>query len=136
MPSLKRPNAPDRLPSSDFGNLFDRPRAVRGSNVTSVNSTPSPLSTPSNYIAAQRRALRSSEGGNAYTATTSPLASPSPGIVRQRPKLERRSYYSDVIVVTPEKTNNILSPSNEVPLVIEEDPVLIKKNNGIRIIVS
>ena len=127
MPSLKRPNAPDRLPSSDFGNLFGRPRAVRGSDLTSANSSPSPLSTPNNYISTQRRALRSSEGGNAYPATTSPLASPPLAIVRQRPKLERRSYYSDVIVVSPDKTNNTFSSSKEVPLIIEEDPVLIKK---------
>ena len=126
MPSLNRPNAPDRLPSCDFGNLFGRPRAVRGSDLTSANSSPSPLSTPNNYIAAQRRALRSSEGGNAHPATTSPLASPPLSVVRQRPKLERRGYYSDVIVVSPDKTNNIFSPSNEVPLIIEEDPVLIK----------
>ena len=127
MPSLNRPNAPDRLPSSDFGNLFDRPRAFRGSALASANSSPSPLSTPNNYIAAQRRGLRSSEGGNAYPGTASPLASPPLTIVRQRPKLERRSYYSDVIGVSPEKTNNIFSPSDEVPLIIEEDVVLIKK---------
>ena len=130
MPSLKRPNAPDRLPSSDFGNLFGRPRAVRGSDLASANSTPSPLSTPNSYIAAQRRALRSSEGGNAYPATTSPLASPPLAIVRQRPKLERRSYNSDVIVVSPDKTNNVFSPSKEVPLIIEEDPVVVKNRTA------
>ena len=130
MPSLNRPNAPDRLPSCDFGNLFGRPRAVRGSDLTSANSSPSPLSTPNNYIAAQRRALRSSESGNAYPAASSPLASPPLSVVRQRPKLERRGYYSDVIVVSPDKTNNIFSPSNEVPLIIEEDPVLIKNRTA------
>ena len=130
MPSLNRPNAPDRLPSSDFGNLFDRPRALRGSDLASANSSPSPLSTPNNYIAAQRRVLRSSEGGNAYPATVSPLASPPLNIVRQRPKLERRSYYSDVIVVSPDRINNAFLPSNEVPLIIEEDPVLIKKRTA------
>ena len=126
MPSLNRPNAPDRLPSSDFGNLFGRPRAVRGSDRTSANSSPSPLSTPNNYNTAQRRTIRSSEGGNTYPVTTSPLASPPLNVGRQRPKLERRSYYSDAIVVSPDKSNNILSPSNEVPLIIEEDPAPLK----------
>lgn len=132
MPSLNRPNAPDRLPSSDFGNLFGRPRAVRGSDLTSANSTPSPLTTPNNYIAAQRRALRSSEGANAAPVPTSPLASPPLAVVRQRPKqAERRSYYSDPsasAVSPPHELFNIPSLSSEVPLIVEEEEPTPLKN--------
>lgn len=130
MPSLNRPNAPDRLPSSDFGNLFGRPRAVRGSDLTSANSTPSPLTTPNNYIAVQRRALRSSEGANAVSVPTSPLASPPVAVVRQRPKqAERRSYYSDPSAVsTPHEPFSIPSPFSEVPLIVEEEEPAPLKN--------
>ena len=131
MPSLNRPNAPDRLPSSDFGNLFGRPRAIRGSDLSNLNSTPSPLTTPSNYIAAQRRALRSSEGANSNPALNSPLASPSPLVARQRPKqAERRSYHSDVSAASPRESSNISSPSYGFPLVIEEEPVPLKNRTA------
>lgn len=123
MPSLNRPNAPDRLPSSDFGNLFGKPRAVRGSDFASPTSTPSPLTTPSNHIAAQRRALRSSESANSNPTSNTPLASPSPFVARQQPKqAERRSYHSDVSATSPRETSNVSSPSSEVPLIIEEGP--------------
>lgn len=63
MPSLNRPNAPDRLPSSDFGNLFSRPRALRASDPLSPSSTVSPLSFPPNFFPQprKRRTIRSSE---------------------------------------------------------------------------
>lgn len=131
MPSLNRPNAPARLPSSDFGNLFGRPRAIRGSDVASSNTTPSPLTSPSNYIAAQRRALRSSEGANSNPASNSPLASPSPLVARQRPKYaERRSYHSDVSAAPLRERSNVSSPSSEVPLSIEEEPVPLKNRTA------
>ena len=131
MPSLNRPNAPDRLPSSDFGNLFGRSRAIRGSDFTSPNSTPSPLTTPTNYIAAQRRALRSSEGANAAPATNSPWTSPPLAAVRQRPKqAERRNYYSEVSAVSPHEPSNVASPSNDTPLIIEPEPVQPKNRTA------
>ena len=67
MPSLNRPNAPDRLPSSEFGSLFSRPRALRASDPLSSNSTVSPLSFPPSYVGVQsrkRRTIRSSEFAN------------------------------------------------------------------------
>lgn len=132
MPSLNRPNAPDRLPSSDFGNLFGRPRAVHGSDLTSPISTPSPLTTPTNYIAAQRRMLRSSEGANANPAPTSPLASPpTPLVARQRPKqVDRRSYHSDISAASPRESSRVASPSNETPLIIEEEPIPLKRRTA------
>lgn len=118
MPSLNRPNAPDRLPSSDFGNLFGRPRAKRGSDLASSNSTPSPLTTPANYIAAQRRVLRGSEGAN------SPLTSPSAFTLRERQKqAERRSYHLNASTGSPREASHISPPSSEFPLIIEEEPI-------------
>ena len=131
MPSLNRPNAPDRLPSSDFGNLFDRPRAVRGSDLASANSTPSPLTTPNNYIAAQRRALRSSEGAIPSQAPNSPLASPPLVVVRQRSKqAETRSYHSDASVVSSHEPISVSSPSSEIPLIIEEGPAPLRNRTA------
>lgn len=87
MPSINRPNAPDRLPSADFGSLFFRSRALR-STENSSNTTPSPLTSPKNNASAQRRANRHSE-------SSSPLASPS-YIVSPRPlHIVRRSYRSE-----------------------------------------
>lgn len=127
MPSLNRPNAPNHLPSSDFGNLFGRPRAVRGSDLASSNSSPSPLTTPSNYSAAQRRVLRSSEGASSNQISHSPLASPSAFVARQRPKQAgRRSYHSDVSATSPRESGHVSSHSGEVPLIIEEEPVPLK----------
>lgn len=127
MPTLNRPNAPDRLPSSDFGNLFGRPRAIRGSDLASQNSTPSPLTTPANYISAQRRVLRNSEAGNPNPISNSPLASPSPLGARQFPRqTERRSYNSDASGASPREPSKVSSPSSEVPLIVEEEPVPIK----------
>ena len=86
MPSLKRPNAPDRLPSSDFGNLFSRPRALRASDPLSPGSTVSPLSFAPNNIFAQprkRRTIRSSEFGS--PGSYLPLESPSIATAQGRP---------------------------------------------------
>lgn len=132
MPSLNRPNAPVRLPSSDFGNLFDRPRAVRGSDHASPTNTPSPLTTPTNYIAAQRRVLRSSEGANPIPSPTSPSASPpTPLVARQRPKqVERRSYHSDIGTTSPRDIGHVVPPPREIPLIVEEEPVRLKSRRA------
>ena len=134
MPSLNRPNAPDRLPSSDFGNLFGRPRAIRGSDLGSSNNSsshPSPLTTPSN-IAAQRRALRSSEGSNTIPAANSPLASPSPFVTaRPRPKgVARRSYHSDASAASPLESSNIASLSSELPFVLGNESAPLRDRTG------
>lgn len=127
MPTLNRPNAPDRLPSSDFGNLFRRPRAVRGSDLASSNNTPSPLTTPNSYVAAQRRVLRGSEGTSSYSASNSPLTPAPPFVARQRPKqADRRSYHSDASAASRQRSSNLSSPSGEVPLVIEEELAPLK----------
>lgn len=131
MPTLNRPNAPDRLPSSDFGNLFGRPRAVRGSDLASPNTTPSPLTSPTNYIAAQRRAFRSSESGNSNPTTSSPFPSPSPLGARQRPKqTERRSYHSDANAASPREPSNVSSPFGEDPVIVEEEPAPLKNRTA------
>ena len=127
MPSLNRPNAPDRLPSSDFGNLFGRPRAIRGSEFASAKNTPSPLTTPSNYIAAQRRVVHSSEGANSNPASNSPLVSPSSLVARQRPKLvERRKYFSDASDASPRDSSNLRSAPSEVSQTIEAKPTPLR----------
>ena len=91
MPSLNRPNAPDRLPSSDFGNLFSRPRALRASDPLSPISTVSPLSFPPNSIFAQprkRRTIRSSEFSN--PDSNLPLVSPGIATAQGRPNSVER----------------------------------------------
>lgn len=132
MPSLNRPNAPDRLPSSDFGNLFGRPRAIRGSDLGSSSSHPSPLTTPGNNIAAQRRAFRTSEGSNAIPAATSPLASPSPFVTaRPRPKgVARRSYHSDASAASPPESSNVASPSNELLFILGDESAPLRDRNA------
>ena len=127
MPSLNRPNAPNRLPSSDFGNLFGRPRVIRGSDLASPNNSPSPLTSPTNYTAAQRRVLRTSESASSNPGSKSPLASPFASVARQTPKqAERRSHRSDVSAASPRETSHVSSSSGEVPLIIEEEPVPLK----------
>ena len=91
MPSLNRPNAPDRLPSSDFGTLFSRPRALRASDPLSSNSSVSPLSFSPNHIGAQprkRRTIRSSDFGN--SSTNLPLVSPGIATAQGRPRSVER----------------------------------------------
>ncbi|KAL6717236.1 hypothetical protein ACLMJK_005151 [Lecanora helva] len=87
MPSLNRPNAPNRLPSADFGDLFIKPREPKGFEAKGLLTTPSPLSTPV-HAAAYRRALRSSEGGKLYSQ--SPLASPAVSVPQRRPQHAER----------------------------------------------
>ena len=116
MPSLNRPNAPNRLPSADFGELFLKPRALRTSDPRSAGSTPSPLSTPAN-IAAHRRAFRSSEGSKSYSP--SPLASPAISTSQRRPVLLERSERVARSVFSKES----LRPSAKAPEVIQEEPI-------------
>lgn len=93
MPSIVRPNAPDRLPSADFGNLFFKPRALRGSEGQASVINLSPLSSPL-HVATRRRTLRSSESGLPNPA--SPLASPSIMTGPRRPiYVERYSHRSE-----------------------------------------
>lgn len=100
---------------------------IRGSDLASSNTTPSPLTTPNNYIAAQRRGFRGSEGANSNAALISP---PSPFAPHQRSKqAERRSYHSDISATSPLKSGTVPSPG-EFPLVIEEEPVLLKNRTA------
>lgn len=130
MPSLNRPNAPDRLPSSDFENLFGRPRAIRGSDLSSPGNTPSPLTKPTkNYVAAQRRVLRSSDGGNWNPTLSAPLASPSSFVGRQVLKhAQRQSYHSDPSTISPRELIHVPSTPNEAPLIIEEEPAPLNRS--------
>ena len=91
MPSLNRPNAPDRLPSSDFGSLFSRPRALRASDTLSPGSAISPFSFSPNHILAQprkRRTIRSSEFDSPNS--NSPLVSPGIATAQERSNLVER----------------------------------------------
>ncbi|KAL2052388.1 hypothetical protein ABVK25_007260 [Lepraria finkii] len=96
MPSLNRLNAPDRLPSSDFGNLFSRPRALRVPDSASPNTPPSPLCFPTNYLGTQprkRRTFGASEFGSSNPS--SPLASPAIVTAQRRSNsAERQSHHS------------------------------------------
>ena len=96
MPSLNRLNAPDRLPSSDFGNLFSRPRALRVPDSASPNTPPSPLCFPTNYLGTQPRKWRTfgaSELGSSNPS--SPLASLAIVTAQRRSNsAERQSHHS------------------------------------------
>ena len=114
MPSLNRPNAPDRLPSADFGNLFFKPRALR---TPDANITPSPLSSPAN-LAIHRRKLRSSEGDKSYSQ--SPLASPGAVTVQRRQQHAERPIYlsetstrSGLVRESPRHSPHILVAAEE-----------------------
>lgn len=118
MPSLNRPNAPDRLPSADFGNLFVKPRAVRGSEARTLITTPSPLSSPS-HVALRRRAFRSSEAG--LPKPTSPLTSPSTTVAPRRPiYVERYSHQLEASGNSADLAFSKSSASNAIPDGIEE----------------
>ncbi|MCJ1277759.1 accessory factor associated with RNA polymerase II [Puttea exsequens] len=104
MPAISRPNAP-HLPSEDFKDLFQRPHASRGSETRPTILTPSPLSTPPNWLR-QRRTLGSSEAG---LAPSSPLASPPSPFPPRRPiYVERQTGSSE----TSNKTESAQQDKN------------------------
>lgn len=122
MPTLNRPNAPNRLPSGDFGDLFYKPRVLRASEGISSVGTPSPLSTPANPFAHRR--FRSSESG--VQNVSLPVASPSPSIPSRRPLyLDRRSsFWSEgnaqpIVLVRPPRKER----SSSFRDAIEEEPI-------------
>ena len=127
MPSLNRPNAPSRLPSANFGSLFNKPRGVRGSELSV--STSSPLSTPSN-VAQQRRTFRSSDEGAIDTA--SPLSSPLTTPMPRRPiYVERYSYRSDTSVAPSYTARNEVHLYDTIPDEGEEEaPPPLKKRKS------
>jgi len=116
MPSIKRPNAPDRLPSADFGDLFFKPRALRTSEARSAVTNPSPLTTPGNVVI-HRRAFRSSEGSKSYSS--SPLASPAILTTHRRPLHAVRSESS---------TRSAFS--RETSEAIEEEPIPLGRSTS------
>ena len=130
MPSLNRPNAPNRLPSSDFGNLFSRPRALRASDPLSSSSTVSPLSFPPNPIDTQprkRRTIRSSE----FNGPNSNLPSLSPGITtaQGRPNsVERDSGRPGTSNKSGEYVK-LASPSEE-PTIREDESTLMRQRSS------
>ena len=96
MPSITRPNAPNRLPSSDFGDLFLKPPAPL---ISSAVGTPSSPRTTYVNPFAHRRIFHSSEGGE--PTPSSPLAFPSTYAAARRPALQDlREYRSDSSVAT------------------------------------
>ena len=130
MPSLNRPNAPDRLPSSDFGNLFSRPRALRASDSLSPNSTVSPLSFPPNFIGAQprkRRTIRSSEFGSSNTN----LALVSPGIAtaQGRPNLVERDSGKPGTSNQAGESRKLASPPED-PDIREDGSTLMRQRSS------
>ena len=91
MARLNRPNAPNRLPSADFGDLFIKSH-VSFSPETITANTPSPSASPT--TTARRRINRSSEPSNARTP--SPLSSPKQPTTAGRSRYrDRRNYFSD-----------------------------------------
>lgn len=119
MPSINRPNAPNRLPSSDFGDLFFKPRQLRTSEAKSPVTTPSPLTIPANVVTS-RRAIHGSEGGRLYSS--SPLASPAIATTHRRQlHSERSAYWSESSArLGPSKKSPIQSPG--APEAIKEKP--------------
>ncbi len=126
MPSLNRPNAPDRLPSSDFGNLFSRPRALRASDPHSTNSTVSPLSFSPDYIGAQprkRRTIRSSEFGSPNPNLF--LVSPGVATAQGRPNLVERDSGKPGTGNQSGERRNLASPSGD-PSILEDGSTLMQ----------
>ena len=128
MPSLNRPNAPERLPSSDFGNLFSRPRALRASDSASPNTPPSPLTFSTNYLGARPRRRRTFNRTSelANSNPSSPLASPVIITAQRRPHPpERRSHNSEI----SDRLGNareILSSAGPPPEADEEEPFALR----------
>ena len=126
MPSLNRPNAPDRLPSSDFGALFSRPRALRASDTLSPSSPISPFSFSPNHILTQprkRRTIRSSDSDSPNPK--SPLVSPGIATAQGRPNLvERDSGKPGTGNQAGQYRKSASPPGN--PNVLEDGSTLIK----------
>ena len=122
MPSINRPNAPNRLPSADFADLFHKPHALRASDFKSAVNTPSPLSTPAK-LPATRRAFRSPESGKPFES--SPLASPAIGTSQRRPQYQERSaYWSESDTRLPDVFG--LKDSYNAPSTIREEPTPVE----------
>lgn len=120
MPSLNRPNAPNRLPSEDFGDLFFKPHAQRVNEARSSVTTPSPLSSPINPFT-QRRAFRSSDAD--LPTPSSPLGSPRVFTPQwRRPYAERSNYRSESSVKSG-SSQDIARDSSGSPYAIEEESV-------------
>ena len=95
MPAITRPNAPNRLPSRDFGDLFLKSRVQFAPGLV---ATPSPRTTPANPFL-HRRIHHSSESGD--PSPTSPLASPSVKATLRRPAfLDRAESRSDSTIAS------------------------------------
>lgn len=131
MPSLNRPNAPNRLPSADFADLFRRPSALHASEARSSITTPSPLSSPTN-IPTQRRAFRSSDAEiqTPSSPLASPLAVPRPLVPPRRPQhAERRSYRSDSSAKSG-ALREVVKGSSYSPYAIIEEPIALKRRTS------
>jgi len=131
MPSLNRPNAPNRLPSADFEDLFCKPRALHASEARSSITTPSPLSSPANILT-QRRAFRSSD--TEIPTPSSPLALPlatsRPLVPPRRPQhAERPSYRTESSVKSGSLREVVKGPSYN-RYVIKEEPIPLKKRTS------
>jgi len=127
MPSLNRPNAPDRLPSEDFGDLFFRPHALRASMGSNSITTPSPLSTPAN-IPTQPRTFRSSDAENPipYSPLASPLAVPRPFVPARRPQHAARPSHRSDSSARSRSPREIVRNSSHSPYAIKEEPIPLK----------
>ncbi len=130
MPSLNRPNAPDRLPSSDFGNLFSRPRALRASDSLSPSSTVSPFSFSPNSIGAQprkRRTIRSSELGSPNSNL--PLVSPGISTAQGRPNLVERDSSKPGTGNQSGECQKLASPPGD-PSILEDGSTLMRHQSS------
>lgn len=123
MPSLHRPNAPNRLPSEDFGDLFIKPRALRISEAKSLIATPSPLSTPAQLVT-QRRAFRSSDAD--VPIPSSPLASPRVLVRPRRQQHAERPSYRSTSSPKSGSSREAARSSSGSPYAIEEEPMPLK----------
>lgn len=131
MPSLNRPNAPNRLPSADFADLFCRPGALQASEARSSITTPSPFSSPAN-IPTQRRAFRSSDVDfpTPSSPLASPLAVPRPLVPPRRLQhAERRSYRSESSAISG-SVRDVVKGSSHSPYAIKEEPISLKRRTS------
>lgn len=127
MPSINRPNAPNRLPSGDFGDLFFKPRALRVAEARSSVTTPSPLSSPSNFIQ-HRRTFRSSEAR--VSNPSSPLMSPTLGVTQRRPLHTERPAHRSEASYRSEASRESGKSSSSAPNAIEEEPTSLKSRTS------
>ena len=125
MPSLNRPNAPQRLPSADIDRSFFQPKARRaaGSAGSLATSSPSPSLSPGSptTLVSQRKASRAarrrllSEGITKTTSVCEVVSAPTTleqiasGIAQDDPSLRARRLSGESLASEPSSSRSSIS---------------------------